>query len=261
MLCPHCNKDIPEENLQIHEVNCRRNNTKCEKCQEIIPKSSYEDHFKEMHELKQCPNCGDEYENQYSQNHQCINPDVTCKYCEAVMKSSLMPEHVEYCENQTQECEKCKKYIKKKDFEGHQKINCLYVPPPPPVAVPAMNPFIMPNFNLFQNPNLNALFFNQNQNALFNPQFLQNSGINLANLPVIVIPANNSEEIPRELMNTEWDNLKGYIDDGGIALKGKLTILKGPRFSVLNRPRLKPTNRKLISSQEDYEDIKPQISK
>lgn len=255
MLCQHCNKDIPEENLQIHEVNCRRNNVKCDKCQEIIPKSSFEEHVQEMHELKQCQNCEKEFEKQFFSAHQCADPDSTCKYCEAILKSSLMPEHLLNCENQTEECFKCHKYIKKKDIENHQKINCLNVaaPMPPPLPPPPLaNPLYLPSFNNFQ-----AIIPIPNLNQIFNPDmfYFQNSDFNIPNAPPVIIPDPNNAEIQQELEKINFDNLKGYNDDGGKDLKGKLTVLKGPRFSVLNRPRLRPVNRRLISSEQDYQEL------
>lgn len=37
--CPLCQKDIEQSKFRLHEVACARNNFKCDKCGDIVPKS------------------------------------------------------------------------------------------------------------------------------------------------------------------------------------------------------------------------------
>jgi hypothetical protein len=122
MLCKYCNKDIPEDNFQIHEVNCERNNIECEKCKEIVPKSSIDQHLM-IHQEKTCKNCEIAFESRYFDSHLCSDPLKTCKYCEATMKTSVFEEHFSQCENRTEQCLKCEKFIKNKDMEKHKELN------------------------------------------------------------------------------------------------------------------------------------------
>ena len=42
--CTVCGKAIEEPKYRIHEATCARNNFKCPKCQEIVPKSEKDHH-------------------------------------------------------------------------------------------------------------------------------------------------------------------------------------------------------------------------
>ena len=300
MLCQHCSKDIPEENFQIHEVNCIKNNVKCEKCNEIVPKSSLGEHFESLHQLKKCVNCELEFEVRLLASHDCSDPNQACKYCEAVLKTSLFAEHLVGCENQTEECSECKKFIRKKDLESHKKSNCglpqLNLPIAPALPAPyALNPNLL-NFNNseLQIKAINANNFNFNNPETFSKLFDSNiwnqppvsnlnnipvinnpannnpliyypmvyspliniPGINnpVNNVPVINNPVNNVPVINNPIIENSLDNLKNYKDDGGVNYKTGLSILKGPIFSICNRPMLTPTRRVLISTPEDYNE-------
>jgi predicted nucleic acid-binding Zn ribbon protein len=47
--CTVCGKAIEEPKYRIHEATCARNNFKCPKCQEIVPKSEKDHHEQEYH--------------------------------------------------------------------------------------------------------------------------------------------------------------------------------------------------------------------
>jgi transcription initiation factor IIE alpha subunit len=47
--CGVCGKPIEEPKFRIHEATCARNNFKCPKCAEIIPKSEKDHHEQEFH--------------------------------------------------------------------------------------------------------------------------------------------------------------------------------------------------------------------
>lgn len=47
--CSVCGKHIEEPKFRIHEATCARNNYKCQKCGEIIPKAEKDHHESEIH--------------------------------------------------------------------------------------------------------------------------------------------------------------------------------------------------------------------
>lgn len=49
--CGVCGKPIEEPKFRIHEATCARNNFKCPKCGEIVPKADKEHHDQEMHTM------------------------------------------------------------------------------------------------------------------------------------------------------------------------------------------------------------------
>ena len=49
--CSVCGKQIEEPKHRIHEATCARNNFKCAKCGEIVPKADKEHHETEFHTL------------------------------------------------------------------------------------------------------------------------------------------------------------------------------------------------------------------
>lgn len=47
--CSVCGKQIELSKYRIHEATCARNNYRCEKCGEIVPKADKENHDAEYH--------------------------------------------------------------------------------------------------------------------------------------------------------------------------------------------------------------------
>jgi len=79
----------------------------------------------EAHTIQYCE-CGEALESRLIQNHKsnlCTRRIVTCEYCPLQMPYVEKYEHEQKCGSQTQKCEKCKKYIMKKDATVHT-IDC-----------------------------------------------------------------------------------------------------------------------------------------
>jgi hypothetical protein len=124
--CDVCKIDIPENNFEIHQVQCRKNTINCPKCNILIPKSKFEEHNTELHSLKNCIYCNNSFEIMHFENHPCSDPPIICNYCEAHFPTSQFAEHKSVCENKTEQCIKCEKYIKLKDLAEHyDKDNCI----------------------------------------------------------------------------------------------------------------------------------------
>jgi len=56
--CECSKRDIAESNYVIHEVHCLRNIVLCEQCNEPVPRSDLETHFKDVHAPVNCELCG-----------------------------------------------------------------------------------------------------------------------------------------------------------------------------------------------------------
>ena len=53
--CNNCKQEIPESKLILHEAFCLRNNKYCEKCQQVILTSQYDEHIKSHDKKKEEP--------------------------------------------------------------------------------------------------------------------------------------------------------------------------------------------------------------
>ena len=51
---------------------------------------------------------------------------MSCQYCELDLPFSEMAAHVEYCGSRTDKCEKCNRYVQKKDLEEHLSNDCNF---------------------------------------------------------------------------------------------------------------------------------------
>ena len=47
--CPTCEQEISAGKFRLHEVQCARNNFKCQECGEIVAKADRESHEAEAH--------------------------------------------------------------------------------------------------------------------------------------------------------------------------------------------------------------------
>ncbi|OMJ78992.1 hypothetical protein SteCoe_21073 [Stentor coeruleus] len=145
MNCSYCKNTIPEENYQIHEVQCKKNTAICPNCSIMLPRSKLDEHIKENHELKNCENCGGTYEVKDFPSHPCSNPSMSCEYCEAVLPSIQLNEHKIICESRTSECPYCRKYIKNKDLSTHLALKtCSQEPSFIPLLPPSVSSMALP---------------------------------------------------------------------------------------------------------------------
>ena len=51
---------------------------------------------------------------------------MDCQYCELQLPFSELSSHVEYCGSRTEKCDKCDRFVQKKDFEEHINTGCQY---------------------------------------------------------------------------------------------------------------------------------------
>lgn len=158
-LCTNCNKQINKNQFQLHEAFCLKNNIRCS-CGQVFIKaippnhwhcpncSEYSDselfrfkHEKLNHQLFKCEKCN---ENQAFPtyvdliiNHRsgtCPSKLHECKFCHLIVpqgqatyldKFENLSNHENTCGNKTDECYKCQRLIKRKQFKKHFKIHQL----------------------------------------------------------------------------------------------------------------------------------------
>lgn len=135
--CSNCKKDIAVANFTMHEVHCKRHLELCPLCQEPVPRTEKDEHFKDVHAKVPCAQCSLEMEKVQMESHlknYCLKRQVHCEYCELQLPHSELAAHVEFCGTRTESCPLCKNFIMHKDLEMHNNSNCAYpeMKPPPP---------------------------------------------------------------------------------------------------------------------------------
>lgn len=131
-ICENCRHKIPINSSTNHSLACFRMNWFCQLCGEVFQKSKKDEHMKEFHTKVFCE-CGIEIENRFLINHKkndCPKRIVRCEYCPLEMPYNEKFEHEKKCGAQTEKCDRCKKYIQKKDYPIHVVTCQLPIPPP-----------------------------------------------------------------------------------------------------------------------------------
>lgn len=126
--CENCNKRVPTHSYDVHHLFCSRNNILCDKCGQVVQKSSLDTHIDDYHRLVQC-SCGESVEFYLLQHHkqdECSHRVVQCKYCHLKKKLVDMAEHELSCGTRTDKCEKCNQLVMIQDFEKHRELECSY---------------------------------------------------------------------------------------------------------------------------------------
>ena len=99
--CGVCQKEIDKAKFRLHEVACARNNYKCDKCGEVVPKADREQHEEDVHTEKPdivCPQCN-EFKAKSKDiiakhgKDECLNRFVKCEYCPREVELLKMEEH------------------------------------------------------------------------------------------------------------------------------------------------------------------------
>ncbi|XP_031551521.1 TRAF-type zinc finger domain-containing protein 1-like [Actinia tenebrosa] len=124
--CSNCKKNIPANNFMVHEHHCQRNITRCDRCQEPVPKSQLDEHIEEYHAKVKCE-CGESMEKMRLDEHKeddCKSRKTTCPYCELECTVGEIDSHKEYCGSRTELCEKCNCRIQYRDLEEHLQSDC-----------------------------------------------------------------------------------------------------------------------------------------
>ncbi|KAL6593814.1 hypothetical protein ACP70R_012353 [Stipagrostis hirtigluma subsp. patula] len=124
--CAHCQREIPSSNIDLHSVHCARNLRKCEHCGEMVPRKLMDEHYNESHAPINCSLCKETIERESWDLHKserCPQRIVACEYCEFELPAVDLHEHQDVCGNRTEYCQTCRKYIRLREWIGHE-IQC-----------------------------------------------------------------------------------------------------------------------------------------
>lgn len=112
---------MPSMSIQMHKIHCERNTVKCTSCGEKMNKLELEKHIAETHALKKCETCSIELEVRFFITHDCPKKPVMCDFCEAFLPKDQFRVHQLDCGNRTEECSRCRDFIKRRDYKEHIK--------------------------------------------------------------------------------------------------------------------------------------------
>ncbi|CAN6226384.1 unnamed protein product [Urochloa humidicola] len=121
--CAHCQREIPSSNIALHSVHCARNLQKCEHCRDMIPTKLMDEHYDESHAPMNCSLCKCTIERELWDLHtsiQCPQRMLACQYCEFELPAVDLLEHQDVCGNRTDYCQTCRKYIRLREWIGHE---------------------------------------------------------------------------------------------------------------------------------------------
>ncbi|CAM0873245.1 unnamed protein product [Alopecurus aequalis] len=121
--CAHCQREIPSSNIDLHSVHCARNLQKCEHCGEMVARKLMEEHYDEYHAPVNCSLCKETLQREILDLHkseQCTQRMVACTYCEYELPAVDLHEHQDVCGNRTELCQTCKKYVRLREWIGHE---------------------------------------------------------------------------------------------------------------------------------------------
>uniref|UniRef100_K4A0C9 TRAF-type domain-containing protein n=2 Tax=Setaria italica TaxID=4555 RepID=K4A0C9_SETIT len=121
--CANCQREIPSSNIALHSVHCARNLQKCEHCGDMVPRKLMDEHYNENHAPMNCSLCKCTVERGLWDLHtgiQCPQRMLACQYCEFELPVIDLLEHQDVCGNRTEYCETCRKYIRLREWIGHE---------------------------------------------------------------------------------------------------------------------------------------------
>ncbi|OMJ75758.1 hypothetical protein SteCoe_25022 [Stentor coeruleus] len=123
VVCDICDKEIATLSIQVHKVHCERNTIKCQSCDKKLNRYDLEKHNNEFHVLKKCEACQASIEIRYFSTHNCPKKPLICEFCEASFPADLYRPHIFECGNRTDQCPRCREYVKKRDYIQHRMKN------------------------------------------------------------------------------------------------------------------------------------------
>ncbi|KAL6841810.1 hypothetical protein ACP4OV_028322 [Aristida adscensionis] len=121
--CAHCQREIPSSNIALHSAHCARNLQKCEHCGDVVPRKLMDEHYDENHAPVNCSLCKHTIERELWDLHtgiQCPQRMLVCQYCEFELPAVDLFEHQDVCGNRTEYCQACRKYIRLREWIGHE---------------------------------------------------------------------------------------------------------------------------------------------
>jgi len=121
--CAHCQREIPSSNIALHSAHCARNLQKCEHCGDMVPRKLMDEHYDESHAPMNCSLCKCTIERELWDLHtsiQCPQRMLACQYCQFELPAVDLLEHQDVCGNRTEYCQPCRKYIRLREWIGHE---------------------------------------------------------------------------------------------------------------------------------------------
>ncbi|KAG8099203.1 hypothetical protein GUJ93_ZPchr0013g36972 [Zizania palustris] len=121
--CASCQREIPSLNIALHSAHCARNLQKCEHCGDMVPRKLMDQHYDENHAPVDCSLCQKTVERELWDLHkglQCPQRMLACQYCEFELPAVDIFEHQDVCGNRTEYCQPCKKYVRLREWIGHE---------------------------------------------------------------------------------------------------------------------------------------------
>ncbi|OMJ87739.1 hypothetical protein SteCoe_10482 [Stentor coeruleus] len=119
VVCDICDKEVSAQSIQVHKIHCERNTIKCQSCGKKLNRYDLEKHNNEFHIQKKCETCQQSIEIQYFSDHDCPKRPIICEYCEASFPADQFKFHNIECGNRTDQCLRCREYIKKNVYKQH----------------------------------------------------------------------------------------------------------------------------------------------
>lgn len=121
--CAHCHREVPSPNIALHSAHCARKLQKCEHCGDMVPRKLMDEHYDENHAPMNCSLCKNMVERELWDLHtgiQCPQRMLACQYCEFELPAVDLFEHQDVCGNRTEYCQTCRKYIRLREWIGHE---------------------------------------------------------------------------------------------------------------------------------------------
>jgi hypothetical protein len=122
--CDNCNLMIEKFSYELHTAHCFRFLHACP-CGQIISTKSNHDHQKKFHLKIECQYCDIILEYWEKDKHQCPKQYIQCRVCSLLLPPCELPGHQTLCELRTTQCSQCKQYFKYLDIKKHEAENCM----------------------------------------------------------------------------------------------------------------------------------------
>eukprot|EP00475_Leptophrys_vorax_P034256 TRINITY_DN5504_c0_g1_i3.p1 TRINITY_DN5504_c0_g1~~TRINITY_DN5504_c0_g1_i3.p1 ORF type:complete len:159 (-),score=13.80 TRINITY_DN5504_c0_g1_i3:194-670(-) len=120
-VCSNCRKAVPPASFALHQVQCQRNNWRCEFCGSVMHKSAKDKHLSLKHSPVTC-RCGTSLEPetlQVHKKHECQLRLVRCIYCPLRIPLVERGPHQGDCGNRQSYCRICSEPLKRKEVKRH----------------------------------------------------------------------------------------------------------------------------------------------
>ncbi|KAH3756088.1 Ubiquitin fusion degradation UFD1 family protein [Pelomyxa schiedti] len=119
--CSNCLQQISSASSSMHELHCRRRNTRCSKCGKVMLINQRDKHEDISHTLLKC-HCGALFEQKVLMIHmqtECPQRLVPCSYCELQCPAATLGDHQNACGSKTTNCPICDFPLARKELQNH----------------------------------------------------------------------------------------------------------------------------------------------